>query len=267
LESTVEQKSILLEIVDFPFSKSTKQSVLIDLAFCYESLDEPDQAKKLAKEIVEIDRHSNAGLQARTTLIELEHDDPKRTEKLIKMEKLCRNQGANVAANNIALTRARETEGNPDEVRRILSPVVKASRDNTDYYNRTRATLKLAELSLNAGEKLSESDLVYLINAYHFLFNERLPSLFDRCHDSLWTTFERAADIQNLLTLFRHSSLYWRLRGRDSKEMVYLKHLSALVENSIADKRLSSLSREAAYYRVRASGQSLPPSSQKTIAP
>lgn len=260
-------KSILLKIAQFPFPKETRQTVLIDLAFCYESLKVPDQAIRVAREIVEIDRHSNSGLQARALLIELDEGDSRRTERLIRMESLCRKRGANIAANNIALVRARENEDRPDEVRRILAPVVKSARDNTDYYNRTRATLRLSELSLNAGEKLSEDDLLYLINAYHFLFNERLPALFDRCHDSLWRTFEKATDIRNLLTLFRHSSLYWRLRGRDVKEVGYLKNLSKLVENSIGDKRLSSLSREAACYRIRAAGEALPSSTPKTIAP
>jgi hypothetical protein len=260
-------KLILLEIEDFPFPKSTRQSVLIDLALCYQSLDKHEDAKRVAKKTVEIDRHSNQGLQARSIIIELDESDPKRTEKLIRMENLCRRQGATITANNIALTRAKEAEDNPDEVRRILSPVARNSKDNTDYYNRMRATLELAEISQNAGEKLSETDLVYLVNAYHFLFNERLPSLFDRCHESLWRTFEKTNETRNLLTLFRHSSLYWRLRGRDSKEEKYLKTLSNLTNNSIKNQPLSSLSREAAYFRIRAGGQVLPAPSRKAIAP
>jgi hypothetical protein len=146
----------------------------------------------------------------------------------------------------------------PETIRQILSPIVKASRDKTDFYNRTRAAIKLAELSLAAGEKLSESELLYLIGAYHFLFNERLPGLFDQCHDALWKTFEMSGDITNLLILFRHSSLYWRLRGRDARERRYLQQLGKIVGTRITEK-LSSLNREAAYYLVRASAETPSP--------
>jgi hypothetical protein len=222
-------KAILLDIDIHSFSRPDQQSALINLAFCHESVGEPDDARRVAEEVIGLDRHSNRGLQARALLIELDEHDPKRTEKLVRMESLCRKQRADVVANNIAIILAREAGDNPDHVRRILSPVMRSAKDNTDYYNRTRAALKLAALALNAGEKLSESELLYLIGAYHFLFNERLPGLFDQCHDSLWRTFEGSRDTENLLTLFRHSSLYWRLQGEERKEGPYLKKLSKVV--------------------------------------
>ena len=83
----------------------------------------------------------------------------------------------------------------PTKHGRFLSAVVKRQRDKKgDYYNKTRAALKLAEISLDAGERLGEREMVDLISAYHFLFNERLQTLFDQCHDSLWKTFERSRE-------------------------------------------------------------------------
>jgi hypothetical protein len=242
-------KSILLEVADFPCSVSEKQSVLINLALCHQSLEELSEARNVAGQIVKLNRHSNSALQAKALLVELDKSDPERTEKLARIELIARRKGAKVVANNLALLRAREVGDDPDRVREILMPV---AEDTEDFYNRTRATLKLATESLDAGEKLSDAELLHLVGAYHFLFNERMPGLFDRCHDALWRVFTNEKDEGNLLTLFRYSSLYWRLSGRDSKEITYLGRLSKIVDKMIS-KKLSTLSREAAYYLVRAS--------------
>jgi hypothetical protein len=103
----------------------------------------------------------------------------------------------------------------------------------------------------SVGETLSDIEKMRLIDAYHFLFNERLSGLFDRCHSALWDEFEKNQDIANLLRLFRHSSLIWRLRG-DEKERPYLRRLASRV-NSRAGKLLKGLDRERAYYIARAS--------------
>ena len=247
-------KEILIEIADFPFSTSARQTVLINLALCHQSLDYFGEAKKVADEVVKLNRHSNMGLQAKALIVELDDSDPKRTEKLSRLENVARKKGAMVVANNIALLRALEAGDNPDQVREILMPVVNGPRDKPDFYNKTRAALQLATLSLNADEKLTEGELVYLIGAYHFLFNERMSFLFDQCHEALWRAFESVGDITNLLILFRYSSLYWQLRAGNSKESRYLQKLSKVLGKNISEK-VSSLNREAAYYLVRASTQ------------
>ena len=166
-------KNLLLEVAQFSLPVSEMQPVLINLALCHQSLDEFPEAKRIAEEIVKLNRHSNVALQAKALLIELDVNDPRRAEKLARFEVVARRKGANVVANNLALLRARESDGDPTLIREILVPVAEA---NGDFYNRTRAALKLAALSLNNGEKLSEAELVYLVGAYHFLFNERMPT-------------------------------------------------------------------------------------------
>jgi hypothetical protein len=178
-------------------------------------------------------------------------DDPHREEKLEAHEKLARRREATTVANNIALIRAseaRDAGGEPSEIRAILLPVIRA--DSKDFYNKTRAALKLAKLSLETNLMLSDAEKIYLIGAYHFLFNERLPGMFDDCHEALWEAFTRDKDYRNLLTLFRHSSLYWRLRGRDKSERRYLSKLARTIGGSLS-KELTG-SREAAYYLIRA---------------
>jgi tetratricopeptide (TPR) repeat protein len=241
-------KSIFLEVSDYPFTASEKQLILLSLALCLQSLEEFSEATAVAEKAVKLNRHSNVAIQARALIVEMDNKDPERTEKLIRLELGARKKGAIVAANNLALLRAREAGKDADRVREILRPVAESTKD---FYNRTRAILKLAALSLDANEKLSDVELLHLVGAYHFLFNERMSGLFDECHDALWRVFMKDNDSTNLLTLFRYSSLYWRLSGRDVKETSYLEKLSNIVSKLISDK-VSNLSREAAYYLVRA---------------
>jgi hypothetical protein len=241
-------KEVIEGIADIPSSE--KQSTLIDLAFCHESLKDTDSARTLAAEVLAINRNSFHGLQAQAIIIDLTKDDPKRDDKLKALEQKCRNRDASVVANNIALTRAREHRSDPDTVTKILMPVVR-SKATKDFYNRTRAAIELAEIALRSGQRLTEAEQSYLIVAYHFIFNERLPGLFDRCHDALWKNFSATGDVNNLLALFRHSSLHWRLRDSDSIEKQYLNKLKDAVGNLVSQK-LATLSKEAAYYLVRA---------------
>ncbi len=143
-----------------------------------------------------------------------------------------------------------------------LAPVVHLSRTSKDFYNATRAIIELAELSVDAGEQISETEQSQLINAYHFVFSERFPNLFDRCHSVLWKSFSDNDDKSNLLTLFRHRSLFWRLRGNEASEKKYLQEMRIKIGES-TDKKSANLSREAAYYYSRISNL-LPPQISKT---
>jgi hypothetical protein len=244
-------QEILLEVEDYQFSASTKQSVLLNLALAYEDDNDAELACEYARKVISIDKHSKAALQARTILIESETEDPQRELKLIAHEALCRRQKANVAANNIAILRAKESTRTPEEKREILAPIMVVSPETRDHYNQTRAIIELSKLTLDAGRQLGDKELSQLINAYHFLFNERIPGIFDNCHDALWESFAENKDKENLLSLFRHSSLYWRLRGQDRREKRFLTLLAKDMDEATATP-FGSLSREAAYFRVRA---------------
>jgi hypothetical protein len=191
-------------------------------------------------------------LQAQAIILEFEKDPLIRDRKLAAHEAKCRRQKAVVAANNIALSRARST-ASLEEKKRILAPVMVLSRDTRDHYNQTRAVIELSKLTLDSGLSLGERELSQLINAYHFLFNERIAGIFDRCHDALWQEFATVGDQNNLLSLFRHSSLYWRLRGRDDQEVKYLRKIVSDVQATAAQNG----TRELAYFKARASANGL----------
>jgi Calcineurin-like phosphoesterase len=244
-----EAKDVIDCILDYDFSTSKRQSVLIDLAYCHESLSETDDARAVAKELIELDEHSGYALHAEALLIESEKDDPERIEKLKALERRARKEGATVAAGNIALHLASHAGNNPDEVRNILAPLIN-SKSSSDHYNRIRAIVRMSRLSLKNGRSLTESERGQLVRAYHFVFNEQMPALFDQCHQALWQDFMERGDLANLLILFRHSSLRWRLRGQVDKEQRYLEEL-AVAASDLLEEVATRVEKELAYFQVR----------------
>ena len=210
------------------------------------------RALERAKEAIAIDPRSSLALQAKSIILELSPTGESRDRKLDALERLSRKQNALVVANSIALKRAREIESTDIEkaevfVRRVLD----TTDDSRDFYNRTRATIKMANMKLSSNEPLSEAEQVRLVNSYHYLFNEKLPSIFDDCHRALWRFFGRKGDRVNAMELFRHSSLVWRVRGDLEKERRYAKSV-ALMLGDLTKQDLNSLDQRTAYCVVRA---------------
>lgn len=127
------------------------------------------------------------------------------------------------------------------------------SNDNRDHYNQTRAIIELSQLTPTLGDK----EMLQLMNAYYFLFNERMPSLFDRCHKALWDGFVSRGDAKNLISLFRYSSLNWRLRGREDNERKYIQRLVSDFGSALSIHQSERSPRELAYLKVRAGAAGL----------
>jgi hypothetical protein len=259
-------RDTLSEIAEHQFPSAEKQSVLLNLALCHQSLDDDNDAKEYAQLALSIDRHSFGALQAQSILIELDDDEPKRTQRLAAHEVKCRKQKAFVVANNIALQRARESTDQAD-VQKILEPVMRISSENKDHYNQTRAIIQLAQVTLKTKSTLGEKEMLQLMKAYYFLFNERLPTLFDRCHEALWQGFAAHKDPKNLTSLFRYSSLYWRLRGREDHEKRYIKSLMSNFGTALLADRSERSTREAVYLSVRAKAVGLLPAPNSPVLP
>jgi len=108
----------------------------------------------------------------------------------------------------------------------------------------------LARVAFDEKGELSEIEAEVLVMAYHYLFSERLGKLFDRAHDMLWMHFEARADQENLLSLFKHSSLYWRLRGLGDRERICIER-ARLIIIVPAKARLGEVSANMAYFLLR----------------
>ena len=156
---------------------------------------------------------------------------------------------ANVLANNIRLTIASGRASHDSVDVKVLQDMAKSGRRDGDHYNAVRAIVRLARLP-GSDRLMSDEDKSRLVEAYHFLYNERLFSLFDQCHDALWQVFEAENDRANLLKLFRRSSFIWRLNNREDKEAKYLAKLMKIVQGLMA-LGLTQTSRDGLYFIVR----------------
>ena len=235
------------------WSNSDKISVLLNHAFCLEKT-RPEEAISMAKEIIRIDKHSNQALQAHTLILEVEAEENSRF-KLVKIQRDARRRGANVAANNIALSLA---SSSPDsaELEASLIEVRDTADKEQDYYNSARAAIQLARLYSNRGVALPTEALGNLIKAYQYLFGQRLANLFDSAHALLWDEFESIRDIPNLLTLFKHSSFNWRLDNKEEKEKTYASRLITMEKKLLKIDILQS-NADTAYFLSRSGKQLL----------
>lgn len=231
-------------------SKEQRQSAELGLALALQVTGDTSEAKEAAQRAISIDKKSNFALQAKTILAEMLNDPVERTVELRRLLVIARRDQSNTITNNILLKLARE-EKDDAAATTMLKEVMQVRPGKHDFYNDVRAIVDLAS-RIPAGVRLGEAERLRLIDAYHFLYSERLVSLFDRCHAALWRDFERAGEVYNLLNLFRHSSFIWRLNGREVMEQSYLAKLMHLLKE-ILTLDPTRISRDGAYFIVRVS--------------
>lgn len=230
-------------------TKDMKQAVLISLSLAHQALGDSVGAVSAANQAIKMDRHSNRALQARSVILDEHEDEEYADAELLKLEAVCRKKGVHVVANNIALTRIGKKPDSP-EAEAAVADVLRNSSKANDFYNTARAIIRKASNQINTDAELTEKEKDLLISSYLFLLGERLPLLFDRCHAALWNVFEKSDESGNLFSLFRHSSLIWRLRGDRETEARYLKKLARHAQSVIA-RDFGRLDKEIAYYLIR----------------
>ena len=150
-------------------------------------------------------------------------------------------------ANNIAITLA-GSENDGDRKSDLLERVMESAEANGDFYNGARAIVRMMKVR-SLDEDVTQEQLTRLIRAYQHLHNERGAALFDDSHEALWSAFRQAGEEANMLRLFRHSSLIWRLRGHDDRETAFRAELASFVASPAA--AAPDLSLEVDYYRAR----------------
>lgn len=244
-----EGRDVLQSLNELHLSKAQRQQATLNLALCFEHLGDEAAAAETAQRTIAIDRNTTSALQAKVIVAGQIEDDEERQSTLQKYLRASESKKADILANNIRLAIARSGVKNRDSTRKILQGISKQAKIDGDYYNSVRAIVTLAgfpgsELTMSSEEKTR------LVEAYHFLYNERLFQLFDRCHDALWRVFEHEGNRANLLNLFRRSSFIWRLNGREDKEAKYLSKLMKIVHDLIA-LGLTQANRDGVYFVVR----------------
>lgn len=215
-------------------SKAMKQQVLLNLAMLSDSDGgNPAETLDLARRCEQVDPKTTWGLQAKGIVIA--NDDAfkaDRDNQLRQLQEEARRRKSYTLSNNLAIQRAKDTK-DPDKKRALLQAAAQTARDQNDAYNLVRASISLAKTGLKESGALTTEQMLDCTRAYEYLYNQRIDSLFRDCHNVLWQAFSASSDNDNLLNLFRHSSLVWRLRGQVG------------IERGYAERLLSRLGKEA----------------------
>ncbi|WP_082466250.1 metallophosphoesterase family protein [Sphingomonas sp. Leaf38] len=225
-----------------------RRRINLSLALAFDRKNDILQAAYWASEALKGGKADGIGLQARSILAQQLTDESKRNIELAKLEKLARRINLEFTANNIAYTRAANS-GNGAEAVEHLNRVIASADTADDFNNASRAIVRLSRLRIEQGGRSSDEDIGLLIRTYTHLFNERGGALFSQAHSVLWQIFQAAGEYKNLLRLFRHSSLIWRLQGAEDSENSYLRDIARFAPSIPASP---DIARELAYYRARA---------------
>ena len=227
------------------------QSAQLILALSYDGLNLTDEAILSASKCRKIDPRSNLALQAQSIEIRLNTKDSERTSKLRKLESQARKKKAFAVSNNISFFLAKECTDLTMR-KKLLGTISEQSVLDGDHHNAMRSIIQLGKMHLTDSNVFPFQILARLIEAYHYLYGEDLPDLFHQCHTVLWQAFENQNEIDNLLRLFRYSSLKWRVREQETIESEYIERLS----KTLGDRPKGDLgrcNRELAYLLSRTS--------------
>lgn len=207
-------------------TKAMKQQVLLNLALLSETVgDDRAEALDLARRCEQVDPKTTWGLQAKGIVIA--NDDAfkaDRDNQLRRLQEEARKRKAYVLSTNLAIQRAADTK-DPERKKALLQEAARTARNENDAYNLVRASISLAKAGLKESGTLTTEQMLDCTRAYEYVYNQRIDSLFSDCHNVLWQSFNATGDNDNLLNLFRHSSLVWRLRGQVGIERGFVERL------------------------------------------
>lgn len=232
-------------------TKELKQRVLSSLALISEKAgDNPAETLDLARRCVQVDPKTKLALQAQGIILANDDAfDADRDNRLRLLQEEARKRKAYILLSNLALKRAEDTT-NPERKKSLLQEASKVAREKNDAYNLVRASILIAQVELNETGALTAQQMLDCTRAYEYLYNQRLDFLFRKCHEVLWQSFSATGDNDNLLNLFRHSSLVWRLRGHVDIERDYVARLLKRLGKDASDGMLSA-DRKLLYFITR----------------
>ncbi|WP_437331024.1 tetratricopeptide repeat protein [Sorangium sp. So ce381] len=208
----------------------------IELALCYEGLKNFEMASRhaeTARELAESD--SSVDFFARYILIltNTAGGDIDTKEKLRKLEAKARSKRCRMVADNIALTLAQKTTDPAIRIQirnRVLANTAKNPNEVHETYNTTRAAVANAADMVNVGRarEVSEFDRRRLGAAYSYLYEQRMRSLFDTCHEALWQVEKSRHSVPGLVKLVQFGSSLWSVLGSERPEAKYIDELEAI---------------------------------------
>lgn len=228
-------------------SNALKEKILLTIAMCKESLKAPsEEIIAVAETCRKINPKGWPALHARY-VITSNTPSPDKTARLRLLYEEARKKGCNTVANNIGLELSAVAT---DVTQRnlLLKDAMKSGK--SDHYNAVRALLRIARISIDESGTLTQQQFDECIRAYSYLYNQRLDNLFESCHQILWDMFKARQDEKNLLTLYRYSSLVWRLRRKSETEQKYRNALTEILGSRLS-KSILVADRELRYFISR----------------
>lgn len=220
-----ESLAALSDVNTAGLTRASRQSFHYCSAECHNSLGHTDDARLHAKKAIDADPESGTALQSQALIIRLDGGSDR---QVVSIERKARKNKHGVLVRNILLDRA---EGmNSEQAQKILREVQYDARVGRDSYNCIRASVRLARLQLDAVGNVDDATFNILLEGYQVLHSDGSNLLFDRITGVLWDVFSVRGDLLNQISLFKHSSLRWRLRGGLGAESKYVGLLKVILE-------------------------------------
>jgi tetratricopeptide (TPR) repeat protein len=204
-------------------ARHRKASILLHIAMIYDEKNEHTNAIKYAKEVKAISEKNSTYHHADSITVCLSKSKHK-ISKLRNIGRKCLQAEHFTTANNISIRLTKELDSATIKKETYRSIATRSLKEN-DIFNYVKSTIIFADLALKEGEELSKTSYNALLSCYDFVRSQRLTTLFNSSHNSLWEIIEAADNIPLLGRLFRYSSNIFRLRNDEATEIKFIKKL------------------------------------------
>ncbi|WP_390224620.1 hypothetical protein [Brenneria goodwinii] len=224
----------------------SKKMALKMMVTIMHSLSDKNNEKSIcyARKIKSIaEKNSGFAISAEAELLE-ELPRGEKIDKLIRLERKARKHKEITTANNISLRIYALLSSNRDQ---YVDSVI--NNKETGVYTRVRGLVSKYESVVSADEyeKITPEVVNELKRAYHYLFCQRLDNLFNKCSELLWKIAINKGDVKYLYTLFKSSSIIWRVNSAPEKELMFATALVSIVKPTHIEPG------EAQYLQIRIS--------------
>jgi hypothetical protein len=189
----------------------------------YDEKNEHTNAIKYAKEVKAISEKNSTYHHADSITVCLSKSKHK-ISKLRNIGRKCLQAEHFTTANNISIRLTKELDSATIKKETYRSIATRSLKEN-DIFNYVKSTIIFADLALKEGEELSKTSYNALLSCYDFVRSQRLTTLFNSSHNSLWEIIETADNTPLLGRLFRYSSNIFRLRNDEATEIKFIKKL------------------------------------------
>jgi len=232
---------ILTEALDTgetELSNSEKNDIYTDLGYSYLMDSNFPKAIECAKAVEKTTTPKDLQyIQAKYILAQATLTDQKLLTRLKSLETEAKKAKSETLANGISLKIAELNSDKEDRKKRFA----KILTSKNDDYNKMRALIKKSKDVLKLGDgEISNNDLLLLNYTYSYLYAQRMGILFTNCHIALWLYCKKNNRVDDMLNLYKHSSLVWRISGENTLEKDYFNQMKQVIDDqALGDKMLN----------------------------